>query len=121
MSATPNNRSKLGALFNRSVRLIIWSVLSASLLLGTGQVSCLEIAYESPSANGNRAFVVINDAELNTVYGKGEHRQGLSSNDPISVILWDEGKRKGHIYENQMDVLKHGQLDAHHNGKPSTE
>ena len=121
MKAVGKIRSDLSVTHKRSVRRITGSVLAASLLLGTGQVSSLEVSCETSPVTklGNvRAVDVVNDTELNTVYGKGELRQGLRVDDGISVILWDEGKRKGHIHESQMVVVTHGQLDVHRIGKP---
>ena len=124
MKAADIIRCSSSVVLNRSLRRFSWISLTTSLLMSTGQVSSAEnfSEYQTPTTlDSNVALVAVGDTELNAIYGKGENRQGLPANDGLSVILWDEGKRKGLAHERQMGVVTHGKLDVQRYAKPSAD
>lgn len=97
MSETGNIRDNPSEWFKRGIRRITWMLLAPSLLIGTGEASTVEITNEvlpATTLGSDLTLMVVGDTELNTMYGKGYERPVLRTDERLSVILWDEGKRK---------------------------
>lgn len=90
----------------------------ACLLASVHQVSAEEPDRgQSPeTALAGPALDAVKDVELGAVYGKGAQWPVLRPEDQLSVILWDEGKRKVRINGAGTDVLSFSHSALQRNG-----
>lgn len=90
--------------------------MMAALLMNVGHTLAAESAKDAPQATvlGELTLIVVDDKELNTIYGKGYHLQLFRPEAAMPVILWDEGKRKGRIQEIRPNVVSSGHSDINH-------
>lgn len=96
-----------------------WIVVIAGLLITACQVFADETGNELTTAKAwgiGTASAGVDDAVLNAVYGKGYPEQALRTEVHLSVILWDEGKRKVPIQGTTSGVVMYGHSDVHLQG-----
>ncbi len=91
----------------------------ACLLASVHQVSAEEPdRAQSPETAlaGQPAPDMVKDVELGAIYGKGAQWPVLRPEDQLSVILWDEGKRKVRVNGAGTDVLSFSHSALQRNG-----
>lgn len=90
-----------------------WLAMMVLLLTNACHAVAAESAKETPAATvlGELTLKVVDDKELDAIYGKGYPVQIFRPEAAMPVILWDEGKRKGRIQEIRSTVVSGDHCD----------